>query len=66
MSDVYGNYMCQTLFQSCSANQRLILLEGMRNEMITVARNPRGTHSLQTVIRLANLPEEEAVYQKAF
>jgi len=38
----------------------------MKNDLIMVARNPRGTHSLQTVIRLASLPEEEMVYQKAF
>ncbi|CAG9317960.1 unnamed protein product [Blepharisma stoltei] len=66
MSDLYGNYMCQTLFQSCSARQRLTLLNGMKDDLISVSKNPRGTHSLQTVIRLASLPEEEAVYQRAF
>lgn len=66
MSDLYGNYMCQTLFQSCSAGQRLIMLNAMKDDLITVSRNARGTHSLQTVIRLASLPEEELAYQKAF
>mmetsp|Transcript_22937 Transcript_22937/g.22665 ORF Transcript_22937/g.22665 Transcript_22937/m.22665 type:complete len:329 (+) Transcript_22937:148-1134(+) len=65
MTDLYGNYMCQTLFQSCSSVQRLILLTGMKDDIIRISRNPRGTHALQTVITLASLPEEEIIYQKA-
>lgn len=26
MTDVYGNYFCQKLFQSCSAEQRISIL----------------------------------------
>ncbi len=26
MTDLYGNYFCQKLFQSCSADQRITLL----------------------------------------
>ena len=66
MNDLYGNYMCQTLFQSCSSKQRLVLLEGMKNHLVKIAQDPRGTHSLQTIITLANLPQEEEVYRQAF
>ncbi|CAG9319711.1 unnamed protein product [Blepharisma stoltei] len=65
MTDLYGNYMCQTLFQSCSSTQRLYLLTRLKDDIIRVSRNPRGTHALQTAITLASLPEEELCYQRA-
>ena len=66
MIDLYGNYMCQTLVQSCSASQRVKLLVGMKNSMVMISCNPRGTHAIQNLIALASLAEEEAVYQQCF
>ena len=66
MCDVYGNYMCQTLFQSCSSAHRVVLLQAMENKLVKISQDGRGTHSLQTLISLANLPQEEAVYKSAF
>ena len=66
MVDPYGNYMCQTLVQSCSASQRLKLLTGMSASMVMISCNPRGTHALQNLIALANLAEEESIYQQCF
>ena len=66
MVDLYGNYMCQTLVQSCSSSQRLTLLIGMKDNVIKIACNARGTHALQNLISIANLAEEENVYQQCF
>jgi len=66
MTDFYGNYMCQTLFQSCSSYQRLSLLKAMEPHLLGIAKECKGTHSLQTLISLSNLPEEEEVYRNAF
>ncbi|OMJ81818.1 hypothetical protein SteCoe_17640 [Stentor coeruleus] len=66
MIDLYGNYMCQTLVQSCSSSQRLALLSGMKNSIIRIACNSRGTHALQNLISIANLPDEENIYQQCF
>lgn len=66
MVDQYGNYMCQTLVQSCSSFQRLALLNGMKDAVINIACNPRGTHALQNLISIANLSEEELIYQQCF
>lgn len=66
MVDLYGNYMCQTLLQSCSAAQRLVLLMNMQHSLIRISCNPRGTHALQNLIALASLPEEENIYQQSF
>ena len=66
MIDSYGNYMCQTLVQSCSSFQRLELLAGMKDSLIKIACNSRGTHALQNLISIANLGEEENIYQMSF
>jgi hypothetical protein len=66
MTDKYGNYMCQTLVQSCSASQRLKLLQGMRSHLIRIACDSKGTHALQNLIALSNLSEEELIYQQSF
>lgn len=66
MVDLYGNYMCQTLFHNCSASQRLLLLKAMRGNLITVAYHPRGTHALQNLIAMTSLKEEESIYREEF
>jgi hypothetical protein len=66
MMDKFGNYMCQALFQFCSAEQRLILLRSLRPSLIKVSKHPVGTHSLQCLAALASLPAECAIYEAVF
>ena len=37
MIDVYGNYICQTLFHTCPADQRLELLIAMKGSFVKIA-----------------------------
>lgn len=66
MVDSYGNYMCQTLFENCSAAQRLHLIRYLRPSLIDIALNVRGTHALQKLISLVNLPEELNILVEVF
>lgn len=66
MTDPYANYMCQTLFEHCSAAQRLYLLRYLRPNLVDIALNERGTHALQKLISLVNLPEEFSLLVEAF
>ena len=66
MIDLYGNYMCQTLFHNCSAGQRLTLLKAMRGSLVSVAFHARGTHALQNLIAMTSIKEEETVYREEF
>jgi hypothetical protein len=59
MCDTYANYMCQQLFQAASANQRLRLLTRLSPRFAEVARDRRGTHSLQALISHISTVEEE-------
>jgi hypothetical protein len=66
MIDPFGNYICQTLFHSCSAEQRLSLLSSLKGKMVGIAFDSRGTHSLQNLISMASLKQEEMIYRQEF
>ena len=66
MVDLYGNYICQTLFHTCSADQRLLILMALRGSLVHIAEHVRGTHALQNLISMVNLKEEENVYKNEF
>ena len=59
MCDTYANYMCQQLFQAASASQRLRLLTRLSPRFVEVARDRRGTHSLQALISHISTVDEE-------
>ena len=66
MVDLYGNYICQTLFHTCSADQRLLMLKALRGSFPGISVHVRGTHALQNLISMANLKEEENIYKEEF
>jgi len=65
MVDSYGNYFCQKLLQSSSSKQRLYLLKKISPHMIKIACDKRGTHSMQSLIQLINMDEEEVTLEEA-
>lgn len=65
MSDNYANYFCQYLLSSCSGDQRLGVLRSIQPHFIEICCNKKGTHSIQKMIDLVNLPEEEEFIRNA-
>lgn len=65
MMDIYGNYLCQKLIQNCSSRQRVFILENICEQFCDIARNSSGTHSLQALIEIINLKEEEEIIKKS-
>ena len=59
MSDQYGNYFCQKLMVSSSSAQRLKILRELRPNVLKISCDKRGTHSMQCLIEMINMPEEE-------
>lgn len=59
MSDQYGNYFCQKFFVSLSSTQRLKVLKFLGPQISKISCDKRGTHSMQCLIEMINLPEEE-------
>jgi HEPN domain-containing protein len=66
MTDKYGNYMCQVLFRCASPPERLEILSALKSSLIEIAKNSRGTHSLQSLINMVSLDDEEEILEKAF
>ena len=58
MVDPFGNYLIQKLFESVSADQRLILVKNAAPEFIRVALDPHGTRALQKLVECISTPEE--------
>lgn len=65
MIDNYGNYFCQRLLSSCSGDQRLAILGMIQNKFFEICCNKKGTHTIQTMFDLINLPEEEEFIRNA-
>ena len=59
--DKYGNYFSQKLIQICLPSQRIQLLESMNNHFVEIANNSYGTHPLQSLIDIINMPEEKKI-----
>lgn len=65
MVDNYGNYFCQKLLSSCSGDQRLAILNMIKPKFFEICCSKKGTHTIQTMFDLVNLPEEEEFIQSA-
>jgi len=61
MNDTYGNYFSQKLIQSCTAQQRLTILKSISKELVNISMNNAGTHSIQCLVEIINLREEEEI-----
>lgn len=59
MTDPFGNYLCQKLFEYCNDDQRTVLVQNASKDMIRVALNQHGTRALQKMIE--NLSNHEQV-----
>ena len=59
--DKYGNYFSQKLIQICLPSQRIQLLQSMNNRFVEIANNSYGTHPLQSLIEIINMPEEKKI-----
>lgn len=61
MVDPFGNYLIQKLFESVSADQRLILVKNAAPEFIRIALDPHGTRALQKLVECISTPEESSL-----
>ena len=64
MTDTYGNYFCQKIIQSCSAEQRIFILKNLKKVFTSISCHPSGTHAIQTLIEIINMPGEEELVKE--
>lgn len=58
MTDPFGNYLIQKLFENVSTDQRIILVKNASPEFIRIALDPHGTRALQKLIECISTEEE--------
>ena len=61
MCDYYGNYFLQKFFPYCNFQNRIDILNSIKNDYITIANDICGNHSLQCLISLQNSNEEKEI-----
>jgi len=62
--DKYGNYFTQKLIQICVPSQRLKIIQNINTRFVEVANNSFGTHPLQSLMEIINMPEEKKLILK--
>lgn len=58
MTDPFGNYLCQKLFEHCNEEQRTTLINTAAPALTTIALNQHGTRALQKMIEFVHTPAQ--------
>ncbi|OCT45870.1 putative RNA-binding protein [Cladophialophora carrionii] len=58
MTDPFGNYLCQKLFEHCNEDQRTTLINTAAPALATIALNQHGTRALQKMIEFVHTPSQ--------
>lgn len=64
MCNCYGNYLIQKIIKNANVHQRIFILTMIQSNFIQIAKNPSGTHCLQTFIDGITTKEEERLIKK--
>ena len=61
MCDTYGNYFCQKLYNISELDQRIIILNSLKDCFINISKNSCGAHVIQFIIGEAQSKEEKKI-----
>ena len=59
MCDIYGNYFCQKLYSLSSFEQRMTILENIKDTFVPISKTKAGSHAAQSIIEHALCLEEK-------
>ena len=59
MCDTYGNYFCQKLYNISELEQRIIILNSLKDCFLNISKNSCGAHVIQFIIGEAKSKEEK-------
>ena len=65
MIDLYANYFFQKFYGFLSDNDRVLFLEKIKDNIVSIANNKIGTYPLQAVIDKMKLPREREILVEA-
>ncbi|CAJ0847433.1 2603_t:CDS:2 [Entrophospora sp. SA101] len=52
ITDTFGNYLCQKLFEYCDENKRTTLVKKVSSDLVNISLNVHGTRAVQKIIEL--------------
>ena len=58
---ISNNKFCQKLFEQCTAEHRVTIFTAIESHLSEIAFNKWGSYSLQALIKLISLPEEQEI-----
>jgi len=58
MSDPFGNYLCQKLFEVCNDAQRTELVRIVAPTLVSISLNQHGTRAVQKLLEHLTVPEQ--------
>ena len=61
---ISNNKFCQKFFEQSSAEQRVIILSAIKDHFSEIAFNKWGSYSLQALIKVVSLPEEQEIIKQ--
>jgi hypothetical protein len=61
MCDTYGNYFCQKLYNISELDQRIIILNSLKEYFLNISKNNCGAHVIQFIIGEAKSKEEKKI-----
>ena len=64
MCDTYGNYFCQKLYKVSELQQRISILNILKNNFLTISKNKCGAHAIQSIIgEVQNIKEKNIILE---
>ena len=61
MCDIYGNYFCQKLYNISELEQRILILNSLKDSFIKISKNNYGAHVTQFIIGEAQSDDEKKI-----
>jgi len=61
---ISNNKLSQKLFELCNTEQRIFILNSIKDNFIEISLNKWGSFSLQSLIKIVSLPEEQEIIKK--
>lgn len=56
--DPFGNYLCQKLLEHCDDQKRLVIVQNVADELVSISLNMHGTRAVQKMIEYLTTPEQ--------
>lgn len=61
MTDPFGNYLVQRLFENVSSEERLVLVKNAAPSLVRISLDPHGTRALQKLVECISTSDESAL-----